>query len=134
MSILLEGIQRDGRVGLKTIIVIIGKCLASCGQLRCLVAPWSPWRTGGPHECIIEVLGFDDVIIVATSSQTPILRNDSFLLLCHSYIRWSSGSLANDLPSDDRDHARAAPFGYGFVVHTASTSRSILEHPYLNKI
>jgi hypothetical protein len=32
---------------------------------------------GGPLGCNIEALGFDDAIIVATSSQTPILRNAS---------------------------------------------------------
>jgi hypothetical protein len=35
---------------------------------------------GGPLGCNIEALGFNDAIIVATSSQTPILRKNASLV------------------------------------------------------
>jgi hypothetical protein len=41
---------------------------------RLLCASEVPSRSGGPLGRNIEALGFDDAIIVATSSQTPILR------------------------------------------------------------
>jgi hypothetical protein len=69
---------------------------------RLLCASEVPSRSGaGPLGRNIEALGFDDAIIVATSSQTPIRRNASprnddysFQLLC-APCRWSSRSSAN---------------------------------------
>jgi hypothetical protein len=47
-------------------------------EMPCLLwATEVPSRSGGPLGRNIEALGFDDAIIVATSLQTPILRNAS---------------------------------------------------------
>jgi hypothetical protein len=64
-----------------------------------LCASEVPSRSGGPLGPNIEALGFDDAILVATSSQTPILRNASPRRMMTLFYY--------DLPnSDDRDHFR----------------------------
>jgi hypothetical protein len=80
---------------------------------RILCVSEVPSRSGGPLERNLEALGFDDAIIVATSSQTPILCNASprrMMTLFNSCVPLvgarSSCRLANGTP--DR-HPRSEP-------------------------